>query len=375
MRVLHIIKVTQIGGAERHLLTLLPALAQRGIASEWLMLVEPERPVPEMSDEAEACDIPLTRLLIRHHADLTLVPRLRAAIAERQPDVVHSHLVHADTYALPAARLAGVKTIVTTRHNDDRFRERLPMRALNGALWRQWAGGIVISRALHDFVTRYEGASPAQLRVIPYGMDYIAPNPDEQSRARQALLHACQLPDDALLVGIAARLVPQKGLAHALHAWPELLHAVPQAHLVIAGDGPLRAELESETDALNLRGRVHFLGWRHDVPHIMAGLDVFLLPSLWEGFGLVLLEAMAQRLPIVATQVSAIPEVVQHGETGLLIPPRDPSAIAEALTMLLRDRALRRHMGLMGEDRLERHFSAARMAEATRDFYHTVTGV
>src|SRR5690606_14892666 len=128
--------------------------------------------------------------------------------------------------------------------------------------------------------------------------------------------------------------------------------------LIIAGEGPLRPDLQTEAESLGLLDNIRFLGWCEDVPRLMGGLDMLLVPSLWEGFGLVILEAMSQCLPVVATSVSAIPEIVVPGETGLLVPARDTHALAEAMVTLLADRSLRRHMGLLAEDRLETHFSA-----------------
>jgi len=127
--------------------------------------------------------------------------------------------------------------------------------------------------------------------------------------------------------------------------------------------------LERKARQYGIARSVHFLGWRTDVPRLMAAFDVFLLPTLQEGFGLVLLEAMAGRTPILSTTVSAIPEIVIDGETGLLAPPRDPAAMGDALIALLGDEALRRHMGLMGEDRLETTFSADTMIAATAALY------
>ncbi|MCA9905670.1 MAG: glycosyltransferase, partial [Anaerolineae bacterium] len=119
---------------------------------------------------------------------------------------------------------------------------------------------------------------------------------------------------------------------------------------------------------------VHFLGWRSNALRVMAALDIFLMPSLWEGFGLTLLEAMSVSVPVVATTVSAIPEIVVHQETGLLVPPRDVVALAEATLLLLEDSALRHHMGMLGEDRLETYFSADRMIDQTLAVYQRVVG-
>ena len=143
----------------------------------------------------------------------------------------------------------------------------------------------------------------------------------------------------------------------------------------MTGDGPLRAELEARAAQPDLTERVHFLGWRTEMAPIYAALDIFLMPSLWEGFGLVLLEAMAQGVPVVGSAVSAIPEVVADGETGLLVPPRDPVALAEALAALLADPARRAAMGAAGRARLEAEFSPARMVGATAALYERLAAI
>jgi glycosyltransferase involved in cell wall biosynthesis len=172
---------------------------------------------------------------------------------------------------------------------------------------------------------------------------------------------------------MVCRLIEQKGVRYGLEAFIQLASGFPNAHLLVVGEGSLRAELEANATKANLSNRVHFLGWRPDAAALMAGLDILLAPSLWEGFGLVLLEAMAQQTPIVASRVSAIPEVVIDRETGLLVEPKDVNRLKDAISELLKDAALRQHMGLMGRDRLETAFSATRMVRETIELYHTIT--
>ncbi len=158
---------------------------------------------------------------------------------------------------------------------------------------------------------------------------------------------------DAPVAGMVCRLVEQKGVTYGLQAFAQVSAQMPEARLLIAGDGPLRESLEQEAQALGLADCVQFLGWRDDVDRLMSAFDLLLMPSLWEGFGLVILEAMARQLPVVATAVSAIPEIVVDGETGLLVPARDVDALAGAMLTLLADRPLRRYMGQNAEGRLE----------------------
>jgi glycosyltransferase involved in cell wall biosynthesis len=366
MKVAHVIKATRISGAERHLLILLPALKARGVEVSLLLMEDPAHPVDDMVAALEASGVPVRRIPIHRHADFGVIGRLRAALRDLHPDIVHTHLIHADLYGTLAAKRAGVRTIISSRHNDDNFRRLLPMRTLHRLFWRMTSAGIGISQAITRFCIEVEGAPVPKMTTVYYG---LTPQVMERKTARAALLRELRLPAETPLVGMVCRLIEQKGVSYALRAFAQIAGQFPGAHVVIAGDGALRRALEAEARSLGIGERVHFLGWREDTPHILAALDVLLMPSLWEGFGLVMLEAMAQAVPIIGSAVSAIPEVVVDGETGLLVPPRDAEALALALAQLLGDEAGRRHMGLMGQDRVETRFSVEQMVTATLGVY------
>ena len=369
MRVAHIIKVTLISGAERHLLFLLEGLRERGADAHLIILVERDKPMDDMMGEARARGIPSLRLIIHRDYDLRLLWRLRRALCEIKPDIVHTHLVHADLFGYFAAKAAGVGVVISSRHLDDAFRYRSRWRRINRRMWRMIDGGIAISAAMKRFALEIEEAPPDKVKVVLYGMRYDWLSDEDIRLARQSLRDELGLPADVQFLGMACRLVEQKGIPYALEALRRIRSEFPRAHLVIAGDGEKAAELRRLASLLSIADRVHWLGWRSDAADLMAAFDVFLLPSLHEGFGLVLLEAMSRRVPIIASRVSAIPEVVQHGETGILVEPRDADALAKAMTRLLNDRALRKYMGLLGAARLEEHFSVERMVSGTLAVY------
>lgn len=371
MRVVHIIKVIRAAGAEQHLITLLGGLRTQGIDAQMILLVEPQNPMQNYVAALEAQGVPVQPMVIRHHADVTVVMRLKKALETLAPDIVHTHLIHADLYGTLAAKWLGIP-VISSRHNDDAFRYRAPVRLVNRMLWRMTTAGIAISDAIKTFSINVEGATPKQMHRIHYGLD-TSVKPLDRIATKKKLLAELQLPADVQLIGMVCRLIEQKGVRYGLEAFIQIAERFPSAHLLIAGEGPLRTELEARTQTAGLNNRVHFLGWRSDTQGLMAGLDILLAPSLWEGFGLVLLEAMAQQTAIVASKVSAIPEVVMDSETGLLVEPRDVSALRDSLSALLADKALRQHMGLMGRDRLETAFSARRMVDETIQVYHTVT--
>lgn len=375
MHILHITKATGIAGSENHLLTLLAGLREMGADARLLLLVKPDNPVEALAQAAAARGIPVERETIRGHVDPALLARLTRRLRAARPDIVHTHLLHADLHAIPAARLAGVRGVVSSRHNDNAFRRRLPIRLLHRGLWRLTDAGIGISAAITQFAIAVEGAPPATMTTIRYG---LAPTTQAAGQAavtdRKAARAALGLPPEALLPGMVCRLIEQKGIPYALQAFARIAPDFPAAQLVIAGDGPLRPELEAQAEALGVADRTHFLGWQADPAPIFAALDVFLMPSLWEGFGLVLLEAMAQGLPVIGSAVSAIPEVVIDDETGLLCPARDVNCLARALAALLADPARRAALGAAGRARLLGEFSPARMVAETLAVYQGVLG-
>ncbi len=369
MRVVHIIKATRIAGAERHLLILLPALKAQGIDVHLLLIEDPAKPVDDLVAGMLAGGVPVTRIRIDHHLDLGLIGRLRCALRDLQPEIVHTHLIHADFYGIIANKLTGNHALISSRHNDDNFRRLLPVKVVNRLLWRMTRAGIAISQAIARFCVTVEGAPPAKITTVYYGLPLKVV---DRNGAASALRRELGLANKALVIGMVCRLIDQKGVSYGLRAFARIVTQFPEAQLVIAGDGVRRAALEAETKALGVAEQVHFLGWRSDATQVLAALDVLLMPSLWEGFGLVMLEAMAQTVPIIGSDVSAIPEVVVAGETGLIVPARDVTALAAALTTLLADAPLRRHMGLLGQERVETIFSVEQMAADTLAVYASV---
>ncbi len=353
MRVLHVITSLARGGAENHLLLLAAGQARAGHAVAVAGLKEPS----ELAGAFRACGVGAHALDLRRYGDPLPVVRLRALVRAFRPDLVHAHLPPAELYARLA--LMGRRTpLVITRHNDERFAPVAGQRLLSRWCAARAARVICISGAVRRWTAgdaRGPGLDGALCVVIPYA---LPPSPDAVA--------APDLAGPAPLVGTLARLVPQKGLEVLLDAFARL--ASP-ARLVIAGDGPLRAALERRAAALDLAGRVRLLGPRADAAAVMAALDLFVLPSRWEGFGLVLLEAMAAGRPVVASRVSAIPEVVADGETALLVPPGDAAALAAAMQALLDDPARRQAMGAAGRRRVAERFAPAAMVAATLDLY------
>jgi glycosyltransferase involved in cell wall biosynthesis len=171
------------------------------------------------------------------------------------------------------------------------------------------------------------------------------------------------------IVGVVARLEPEKGHPTLLEAWPAVLRKVPDAYLLIVGEGARREALEQQVRALRIAHRVVFTGRRDDVPAVTAALDVAVLPSYREAQGLTILEAMALSRPVVASNVGGIPEMIEDGVTGLLVPPNDPPALATAIVRLLQDHSLADTIGRAGHDLVHDRFCIEIMVKAVEEIY------
>ena len=350
MRVVHVHRIGGIGGSERHLLTLLPALAERGVDVRFLGLDDPSRaPGPFY----EQLSVPFERVQAPRDVDPLLA--MRVARALRGADLVHTHLVHGDVYGALVAR-----RLVSSKHNDDPFRTGA-FRYVERALTRRAGRVIAITYALARFLVERVGLPREKVTTIHYGLDGL-PEPwgsNEPAPVR----------DDARVLLAVCRLERQKGVDVAVRALPLVRERHPNAELVVLGDGPERSVLERLAHDLDVP--VHLLGRVPDVAAWLRRAEALVHPARWEGFGLALLEAMLAELPVAATNVSSIPEIVADGETGVLVPPDDPAELAEGIAAVLDDA---RRFGLAGRERARREFSAARMADRTVAVYRDVVG-
>jgi glycosyltransferase involved in cell wall biosynthesis len=355
-RVLHVMRMSGVGGSENHLRVLLPELRALGWEPDVLI---PSPSPPAIRGLTESYSQSCRRVTVapmRTDLSPSLPVRIARLLRSGDYQIVHSHLVHADWYAAVASVAAPGVALVSTKHNDDRFRRTYPFRVIERVMSNRCAATITISEALRDFTLRY---SPPRTPVatVLYGLEAPPGAPERGSES-----------DSPTLLAVA-RLVRQKGLDVLLHAMRPIKDSVPDARLLLAGDGPERPALERLAHELGVADSVSFLGHREDVEHLMRHAWILVHPSRWEGFGLVLLEAMKQGLPIVAARVSAVPEIVIPEATGLLVPPEDPRALAEAAIRALGDERFRRDAGMRGFERLVEHFSAERMARETAAIY------
>lgn len=364
MKVLHIIGDRDIGGAGRYLLTLVTQPAFRAFE---VIVACPEGP---LAGELKKAGV---QVLHFEGADLSfsipLVFRLYRLIRMVRPDLVHTH---ASLAGRLAARLSGVRALVYTKHglasSEEAFVQVRGRRRLANALASRLLSDriIAISRAVERELAA-QGADPRRITVVYNGVDLDGP-------ATGVSVRPAGIPEGDPLVGMVGRLSPEKGYRYFLEAAALVRPRKPGARFVIVGGGPERGEIADKVRELGLDGVLLMTGFRADVGEIMGALDVLVLASTAEGLGLVILEAMAAGKPVVATRVGGIPEAVEDGVTGLLVPPGDPGAMAGAILALAADRARAAEMGRAGRKRVEEKFSGRAMAEETARIYREVLG-
>ena len=362
MKVIHVHKLTGVSGSEGHLLALLPALRAAGIDARFLGFDVPGSDAPRFYERLEAAGVPHRSVRCGSDVSPRMARDVIRAVRVERPDLLHTHLVHADVYGSVAARTTRTP-FVSTRHNDDRYLLG-PFRYADRVFARDARRLIAISDAVRRFLEA-AGHDWAKLVTIRYGLDEPAQAASEPTPEEAGIPAGVPL---ALAVG---RLIEQKDHATLLRAFALVRRDLPGARLAILGAGPLEAATRSLASDLGLADVVLLPG-RTEIRDWLARADVFAHTSRWEGFGIVLLEAMLASLPVVATRVSAVPEVVADGETGLLVEAGDVGGIARELGALLADPERARRLGAAGLARARSEFSVARMVDETLAVYRAV---
>jgi glycosyltransferase involved in cell wall biosynthesis len=298
--------------------------------------------------------------------DVRVLFRFWKLIRQERPDVVQSFLFWANLSARLVRRLSKRVRVVCSYHDEIVSEGRL-VRIIDRLTFR-WSDGVVCcSDAVRRSVSACLGAPAARQTIIPFGIDV-----GRFAASDRATREELGLRVDGPIVGTVCRLVePKKGLSVLLQSVALLKgrSGDSECQLLIVGEGPARASLEALSEELGLANRVRFAGARRDIPRILPLLDVFVLPSFYEGFGIAILEAMAAGKPVVATTVGGVPEFVAAGETGLLVEPGNPAAIAEAIACLLGDREQARQMGLRGRTRVAQQFQMTTVVRQHEQIY------
>ena len=361
IRVVQLMATGSSGGAQEHVFNLLTRVdRERYDVSICSLSAGPA------TRRMERAGIPVC--IIDEPDDAAATEAVAAHLSAVRADVVHAHMYRAEVVATQAAWRLGasgrrrpfvVSTVHSSRVRSDEDRDLI--RRLTPRMDHLIAVSKAIVHKIED-----EGRVGASVSLIYNGVDL------ERYAAHDSccMLHVeFDIPTAAPIVGVVARLEPEKGHPTLLEAWPAVLATVPDAHLLVVGEGSRREALEAQAAELGLQDRVVFTGRRDDVPAVTSALDVAVLPSYREAQGLSILEAMALSRPVVASAVGGIPEMIEDGRTGLLVPPHDAPALAAAITRLLTDHPLADTLGRAGHDLAYDQFCVEQMVRSVETIY------
>ncbi|NLL42565.1 MAG: glycosyltransferase family 4 protein [Firmicutes bacterium] len=359
MRIIWVVRPAE-GGIVQHLKRLL-----KGIPDFDIVVVAPLE-LQELAGERRFIPLDLVDGL-KPRRDLGAVRKLRKFLRQEKGSVIHAHGLKAAL--VTAAALAPVRhpRFLFTAHNS------LPQASSRVTQWganvvQRWMFGCMNTIISVSDAVRSQIICHVPERKVLTIYNGIAAS-DFDNHVADASRTALGLSADDQIVGTVARLIPEKGVGTLLEAMSLIARIVPRSHLIVVGDGPERVRLEQYASGLGLDGRVQFLGWREDVPTLMAGWNCFALPSLSEGFNLSVLEAMASRLPVVVSDLPALREAVVPGRGGLLVRPGSAPDLAAALLHVLKAPERAKAMGEFNRSRVDAYFGEERMVRCIKALY------
>jgi glycosyltransferase involved in cell wall biosynthesis len=366
VKVLHLINTLSAGGAELHLLTLCRYLKRHGVDVIVACLREHIKGSRSLRGDFEQTGIRVVDIRADGRYDIRFPLRVVRFLRSVQPDLLHTHLPRGDFAGAIAHLLQPSIPWVCSIHNiyGAHWSGKRTLPLLNW-IWRRADAVIAISHAVDDWLTQDRRVPAANVRVIYYGIEPEPfTRPDMDFRMKWGL-------DGHAVVGSVGRLEHRKAHDCLIRAMPALHKQVPGASLLIAGHDPwgYGEHLQALIDGLGLQAQVRLVGFQSDVPAFLQELDIFAFASRSEGFGQLVIEAMAARKPVVVSRIAPLTEIVEDRASGLLVDPDDPQAFASALAWLLTHPEEARQMGKRAQDRVWQQFSAARMGEDTMALY------
>jgi len=359
VRIVYVIATLDRGGSESQMAHLATHLDRSRFEPAVICLTRGGPHEPTLARAA----VPTVILHKGHKVDLRALGRLTSMLRLFRPDIVHTWLFTANAYGRWAGLRAGVRHLVASERSTDPGKPWLS-RLIDRRLARRTDCIVTNCQAVREVYRGRLGVPTERFRVIPNGLEPVAPSADAQARFRA---HE-GLPDDALVFVTACRLERNKAVDDVLRAFARVAPALPRGYLVVVGGGAELPGLTALARRLGVAQRVIFLGEVAEVSEVLAGADVFVFASLYEGLPNVVLEAMAVGLPVVTTAVGGIPEVVGDGETGYLVPTRRPQELARRMLQLAGDGDLRRRLGQAARERAG-EFTVERMVRCYEELY------
>lgn len=362
MRILHLISSLGLFGAEQVLLNL--AANMPGVESRIGVLNNLHNPHLEAIAEAKRRGLKTITFTSRGKFDLRTIRKVRRFLREEKIDILHTHNYKTDILGLVAAKMAGIRTVATAHGYTGVSRAVSFYEQLDRSALRFFDRVVVVSDSILPSFPRHKKV------VIPNGID--AHEFSTTSGQRLAVREELGLAARDFVIGTVGRLSKEKNQKLLLQVTGVLVTRCPYLKVLIVGAGPELENLKGEVTRAKLEGRVIFAGLRTDMPHLYSAMDVFILPSLTEGVPLTILEAMAAGVPVIATRVGGIPQMIEEGETGLLVPPQNERALQEKIESLIRDSALRSQLSRQALEMVKEKYSVEIMGKEYRKVYDAV---
>ena len=362
-KILHVIDSLHLGGAQEVVLNLATCGDRKRFSHE----VATMHGRGVYWERMAALKIPL-HSLSPHKFLPCYAASLPALLLRGKFDILHCHLIASNIIAKPIGRICGVPTILNHDHTNDDHRANDPIRLALDSLSNRFVTQIIaVSDSCRNFLIEREGVPEARIRLVQNAIDLQRFSPDSGTKtgARKTL----RLPLDVPIVAGVGRLNPQKNFSLFIRVAAEILKEHPTTVFVLAGEGPQEGELRKLARESGVGDQLHFCGYVPDTRQVYLAADVLLMPSLFEGLPMSLLEAMAMRLPVVASSLDGISEVVDDGHDGFLVPSGDARMFCERVCGLLRDPALAKRTGISASEKIARKFSAGRMCREVEEIY------
>ena len=365
VRVLHVTYDMAIGGTEQVICQLVDGLDRQQYQCE-IACIEGE--VGALGDRLRSDGLTIHALGREPGFDFSLVRKLRALYRSGAIDIVHCHQYTPYVYGVLAALFTGVKVVFTEhgRYFPDRYSWK--RRVVNPLLERFTARITAISVATADALARYEWFRRGAIGVVYNGI--AAGQRDERRQKRVS----ASIDDDTIVYGTISRFDPVKNLPLLVEAFARVSTSDRKTALLLVGDGEERAMIEELVQQFGIADKVIFTGYQTDTAAYMSSIDIFLLPSLSEGTSMTILEAMSMGVCCVVTDVGGNPEIVQAGQTGLVVPSGDLDALASAMNEVLRDASLRASLAQAGRARFNQHFELNQMVAQYQEIYQSLVG-
>lgn len=348
------------GGQENR--TLYECIGMKNSGARVIVVCKPES---KLAERALGAGIEVRTHPMRSNRDLSAIGFVMRLIKQASVDVVNTHSGDDSFLCAIAGRLSSIRpVIVRTRH--------LMLPITSKTTYSLFPHKVVaVSESVRQYLVKEKGIPGDRVVTVPTGVDLERFDPDSTPDLLREELGAGP---KTLIVGTVAILRRKKGHHVLLDAIPDIVREVPDVMFVFAGDGPQRENIEARIKELGVERHVRLLGLRKDIPTVLKGLDLFVLPTLQEALGTSILEASAMRKAVVSTRVGGVPEAVREGETGLLVEPEDKDGLAGAVSRLLKDSTLRASMGENGRAMVEKEYSTVRMVERMLNVYTDLLG-